>query len=337
MWRMMLALALLLALAACEGDTIYLPPLGDAGGGASNDTLDGRHDGAGSPDHTEPADLGPSPDLGPRPDVAPRDTVRPPDVPALPDSGAPVACLPNDDGVITRAEVVPVYGAVAQYLANAAGTTVPVDVDGAPDPDAPGQTVWDFRAGPRDLARGLLVERFDAGAWYAPHFPDDVTYVTALGPQTPDVLGVFRFVGDELQMLGLASRADGPARTLLVYDEPVTLYRFPLELGASWEAESTFGNAWVQGARQAGRETYRFEIDRAGTVVLPNFTFTSVVRIRMDVTQTFVVSQGHNTLHSVHYFWFTECVGEVARIVGPLTPDTPGPVTEAREFRRLGL
>jgi hypothetical protein len=337
MGRMMAALlALLVALAACEGDTIYLPPRGDAGGG--NDARDGRHDAVTAPDLTNPADLRPRPDLGPGPDVPDGpDVVRPPDVPRPPDTGEPATCRPNDDGVVTRAEVVPVYGAVAQYLANAAGTTVPVDVDGAPDPAAPGAHVWDFRAGPRDVARGLRVERFDRGAWYAPNFPDDVTYVTALGPQTPDILGIFRFEGDDLRMLGLASREDGPARTLLVYDDPVTLYRFPLEVGRTWTAESTFSNAWLQGARQAGRERYRFQVDRAGTVVLPNFTFTSVVRIRMDVTQTFVVSQDHNTLHSVHYFWFTECVGELARVVGPLTPDPPGPVTEAREFRRLGL
>ena len=250
----------------------------------------------------------------------------------------PATCLPNDDGVVTRDEVVPVFGAIASYLANADGTTVPVDVDGVADPDAPGLFVWDFRDGPRDVRVGLPVARMPTDAWYAPSFPPDVTYVTPLGPQTPDILGVFRLRGSELEMLGLASREGGPGRTLLVYDAPVALYRFPLERGRAWTVEASFRDARIQGAPQAGVETYRFTIDRAGKVILPNFTFTSVLRIRLDLTQTFVVSQGANTLHSTHYFYFTECVGEVARIVGPLTPETPAPpVTTAREFRRLGL
>ncbi len=325
----LLGLGLLGGLPACGDQTIILPP-GDMTGGEPD---------PGGGDVPIP------PDGGAADENAPGDGAGGPDEPNPPDAGTgPTVCRPNNDGTVAASEVVLVLGAVASYLTNAAGTTVAVDPDGTPDPDHAGQYIWDFSEGPRDIVRGVGVEAMPADAWYAEHFPHDVTYVAALGPQTPDLLGVFRSRGDILEMLGLASRSAGAGRTLLVYDEPVVLYRFPLvppnERGTpqTWSQTATFSNAVLQGASQAGREEYRFTVDRAGTVILPNFTFTSVVRIRLDLTQTLVISRGSNTLHSVQYFYFTECVGELARIVSATTPAGPSlPLREANEFRRLGL
>ena len=343
------AAALLLAIGACEGDTIVLP--GDPPGSASQgDTIGGPDGVAGGPDAGGFPDAAGAADhsAAPPPDHAGGGSDAPaaPDIPRPPDRvEPPPTCRPNDDGVVSRDEVVILPGASAIYLANAAGTTVPVDAEGRPDPSSPGQRIWEFGAGPRDLVTPLAIEPFPDDAWYTPSFPGDVTYVTPLGPQTPDVLGVFRLLDDRLEMLGLASRGDGPGRTLLVYDAPVELYRFPLRPPdpdgtprQSWSQTVTFRNAILQGVRQAGEETYRFTVDRIGTVVLSHFTFTSVLRIRLDLTQTFVFSRHGNTRHSVQLFYFTECVGEVARIVGPSIANTPpSTVTEAAEFRRLGM
>ena len=342
-------LAMLLAVclaAACEGDTIVLPggpPGGPDTGTSPGLDSNGGWDGTGDPpDHWA---VGDTPSPGSDASVVPPDVAAPNDVAPPPDRGTTLpTCLPNDDGVVSPEEVVILTGATASYLSNAAGTLVAVDADGIDDPDAPGHTIWDFQAGPRELATPLTIESVPADAWYRDYFPADVTYVTPLGPQTPEVLGLFRVWDDRLEMLGLASRTDGPGHTLLVYDDPVALYRFPLrapEPGAEpqrWGQTVTFRNAVLQGVVQAGQEEYRFTVDRVGRAILPHFTFTSVLRIRLDLTQTFVFGRDGNTRHSVQFFYFTECVGEVARIVGPgVTSGPPATVTEAQEFRRLGL
>ena len=311
------AILLTVALAACGSDTVVLP---------------------GDPPWVDATGAGPE-------IAAPRDAAGGNDASLAPDAGpdrvAPAPsniCRPDADGRITRDEVALLIGASPLYLANAEGTTLPVAPDGVPDPNAPSRRLWDFRDGPRDLAGPLLIEELPPDAWYAAEFPPDVTYVTALGPQTPDLLGVFRLTPTRLEMLGLASRYDGPDHTLLVYDAPVALYRFPLRAPdpaagpQTWTQTVTFDDAVLAGTRQAGRETYAFTVDQVGTAQLPNFTFSDVLRIRLDLTQTFVFGHDGNTRATTQYFYFTECVGEVARIATPAaTPAT------ATEFRRLGM
>ncbi|MBM4354060.1 MAG: hypothetical protein FJ109_09745 [Deltaproteobacteria bacterium] len=245
--------------------------------------------------------------------------------------GAPW-CVGNNDGSLSADEMPAVVGAHVTYNVNPPGTLVPVDSKGA---DQEGGHVWDFRSAPDNVAVGVTVVD-PSQHWFAPHFPG-AAYASPVSLWSPDVLGVFRSEPGRILMLGLASvkPQSEPAHTLLVYDEPLVVYQFPLVLGANWQQTVTFSNAVLQGVKNAGKETYKFVVDGRGTVLLPQFRLENSLRVRLELTQTFVVSQGKPDVHHVQLFFVHECLGEVARIVSP--PDPPGiEFSQASEFRRLG-
>jgi hypothetical protein len=254
-------------------------------------------------------------------EVRPRDEVDP-----------ALLCVPDNDGTITAAEMPVVVNAVASYLVNAQGDAVSVDPAGAKEGDG---WVWDFRDGPDAIHAGLRVEP-PGGFWFSERFPD-ADYVSPFSPWDTDLLAAFRAAPGRTEMLGIASRhKDGPAYTLVIYDEPVSLYQFPLTLGTQWVSEVGFSDAVLQGVKNAGTERYEFTVDGRGTLRLPQFTLENTLRIRLDLTQTFVVSEGDPAVRHVWYLYVHECLGEVARIVS-LPGETSGSFETAAEFRRLGL
>jgi hypothetical protein len=254
-------------------------------------------------------------------EVVPRDDIDP-----------AMLCIPNNDGTITAAEMPVVVNAVASYLVNAQGTEVPVNVAGA----AKGAGwSWDFEEGPEAVHAALKVEPPE-GFWFSDQFPD-ADYVSPFTPWDTDLLAAFRAAPGRTEMLGIASRhKDGPAFTLVVYDDPVVLYQFPLELGNQWVSEVSFSDATLQGVKNAGTERYEFAVDGRGTLRLPQFTLENTLRIRLDLTQTFVVSDGEPAVRHIWYLYVHECLGEVARIVS-LPGEDSGNFETAAEFRRLGL
>jgi hypothetical protein len=139
-------------------------------------------------------------------------------------------------------------------------------------------------------------------------------------------------------MLGIASSEEQPAsgRTLVVYDEPVPLFTFPLKVGAVYSAETSFKDATISGIPNAGKETYVITVDAAGTLELPLFTLQNTLRLRIEADQQFVIQSVPGPIHSIQYLFVHECMGEVARIVSPAGTTDPH-FTEAREFRRIGL
>ncbi len=240
-------------------------------------------------------------------------------------------CEGDNDGVIQVDELPWATGVGVPYLANAEGRTVSVQPAGEL---VDGVTTWDFTDGPDALSVELdLVD--PSGQWFAEHFPD-ASYAAPLFAHELDVLAVFATYDDRFEMLGLASRFEAPAneRTLLVYEEPVEVYRFPLELGSSWTAEASFRDATLYGVTNAGEETYDFEVDAIGTLLLPGFTMENTLRLRVDVSQTFAVSSGDNPVLSVRHLYLRECFGELARITS-LPGETEVEFEEASELRVL--
>ena len=242
-------------------------------------------------------------------------------------------CTGDNDGTIDADELPWATGLAVPYLANGAGTTV--DVQPAGETVADG-TIWDFTQPPGTLAVELdLVD--PSAQWFAEHFPD-ASYAAPLFAQELDILAVFAVYEDGFEMQGLASREAQPAdgQTLLVYDEPVEVYRFPLELGTAWEASSSFRDASLYGVPNAGEELYRFEVDSVGSLLLPGFTMEKTLRLRVEVEQTFAVSTGDNPVVSMRYLYLHECYGELARITS-LAGETEPEFGEASEVRVLDV
>jgi len=241
-------------------------------------------------------------------------------------------CTGNNDGSLTADEMPAVVGANVTYNVNPPGMMVPVDSAGLAQQDG---HVWDFREATTNVPVGVTVLD-TANYWFAPYFPE-AAYASPVSLWTPGILGVFRSEPGRILMLGLASvlPQSEPAHTLLVYDEPLVVYQFPLVLGANWQQTVTFSNAVLQGVKNAGKETYKFVVDGRGTVLLPQFSLENTLRVRLELTQTFVVSQGEPDIRHVQLFFVHECLGEVARLVSE--PDPTGiEFTQASEFRRLG-
>ncbi len=242
-------------------------------------------------------------------------------------------CQGNDDGVIEASELPWATGLSVPYLANAASSTVAVQPAGE---EIGGVTTWDFTEAPGDLAVELdLVD--PAGLWFEEHFPT-ASYGAPLFAHELGILALFAVGEDGWSMLGLASREASPAdgQTLLVYDEPVEVYRFPLALGESWSATSTFRDATLYGVTNAGEEEYTFTVDASGDLLLPGFTMHNTLRLRVEVSQTFAVSAGDNPVLSVRHLYLHECFGELARITS-LAGETGAAFTEASELRVLDV
>ncbi|MBT3217517.1 MAG: hypothetical protein HN348_00365 [Proteobacteria bacterium] len=242
-------------------------------------------------------------------------------------------CEGDNDGVIDADELPWHFGVQIPYLANGEGNNVDVEPDGE---DLAGMTTWDFTEAP-----GALSVDFDLADpedfWFDEHF-SEASYVAPLFAHELDLLGVVQAQDDGFELLGLVSRDENPAhgQTLVVYDVPIEVYQFPLELGTTWSSSSEFDNATIYGVANGGEEEYNFEVDARGSVLLPGFELENVLRLRIEVSQTFAVTAGDNPVLSVRYLYVKECFGELARICS-LPGETSLDFDRASEFRVLDI
>jgi hypothetical protein len=148
---------------------------------------------------------------------------------------APLACLPNLDGRIDASELAPVLGVAASYRVSPPGESRAVDVVGTVD--AQGVRRWRFdAAAPSDRTVALTASSLE-GRWFASSFPH-ASFVAPLDAEVT-LLGVYSHDADALWLHGLASSEENPkaGKTLLVYDAPLAVYRFPLAVGASYTSK----------------------------------------------------------------------------------------------------
>lgn len=250
-------------------------------------------------------------------------------------------CRPQLDGIIDADQLQPVLGVPLRYRVSPASHTRPVNLAGFQD--QLGVRVWDFRAIDGDYAGDQALEivatEIDA-RWYADHY-DGAQFTTILDP-TLGLDAVYSHDGDTLYLHGYASREENPdtGQTLVVYQEPVTAYAFPLAEGDQWTSVGTVHDGRVRGLPYSGTETYEFRIDATGELWLPQLTFEKVLRVRTALTIETPI--GQPTYREQVQFLF-ECFGEVMRLVGPsvnlsdeFSPDDYT-LDEVVEMRRLGL
>ncbi|MBK7578762.1 MAG: hypothetical protein IPI67_01035 [Myxococcales bacterium] len=242
-----------------------------------------------------------------------------------------LACVPNLDGRIDASEARPAIGAEISYLVSPAGGERAVDIAGTDLGN--GRIRWDFATDFADDQRAVVVPAVVAGKWYQAAFPPDafVTPFDAAGT----IENIVRHDDTALWLLGVASRDEAPpeGKTLLVYDAPVEILRFPIEPGGEFVSAGTVKNGTLRGLPYAGKDTYEVSVDAVGEVVLPALAFTQAHRVRTKVTVAPAV--GASTSRRQVSFFF-ECFAEVARATSkPDEPDADFMI--AAELRRIGF
>jgi hypothetical protein len=245
------------------------------------------------------------------------------------DGQAPLACVPNLDGMITAAEAAPAIGASETFLVSPPNTTEPVNLDGAVD--MAGQRVWDWSTSLASDESFVLTPVVLGSQWYASSFPGGQFVLPYDAGDT--IEAVYIHDDQALRLLGIASTEENPTagKTLVVYETPVVLYQFPIVVGASWMTSGMSKNATLKGLPYAGTDTYATNVEASGVLELPDYTFTQVLKVSTLVTVAPVA--GETTTQRQVSFLF-ECVGEVARATSQLNEPNPD-FTVAAEIRRL--
>jgi hypothetical protein len=244
---------------------------------------------------------------------------------------APLACVPNLDGVIESSELQPALGLAAKYTVSPAGQSRVVDLVGTVD--SSGQRIWDWGASYAGDQVATIEASALQGKWYASSFPSG-QFVTPF--DAGDTLeAVYSQDASGLYLQGLASTQENPphGKTLWVYETPVTLYELPLKPGTSWSKMGVIHNGIVQGVPYAATDVYQGRDVETGQLILPDFTFTQAHRLEFVVTTT--LSAGGNPIVNRQNSFLFECAGEVGRATS-VQGETSDDFTTAAEIRRLG-
>src|SRR5262249_13738795 len=153
-------------------------------------------------------------------------------------------------------------GVPESLLVSPAGAARTVDLNGTVD--AQGHRIWDFGADYADDQVAHVAAQPLNGLWFAASFPGGQFVVPVDAGGTP--VGVYSDDGSTLLLHGIASAQQNAPEgvTLLPYQAPIALYRYPLEVGKSWVSSSTVMNGTARGLPYAGRDTYEVSIDAAG-------------------------------------------------------------------------
>lgn len=255
------------------------------------------------------------------PRVAPPDDVQ--FIP-LPDGG--VSCRANNDGVLTRDEVVFAPGIEIRYRMNPRGTSATVNPRGQAQPD--GTRVWDFSSDAGDLVPLSL--SLSSGQWYSPTFTD-AQYAARIDPREP-VVGLYRATSSSLDFLGLAGEQESSG-TRVRYSAAIPILRFPVMQGNAWMVDVQTTDGMVNNTPVASRDHYDITVDARGEVRLGVLTFRNALRVRLETTQRFPAGPG---VHRIQYLWLVECYGEVARMTS-MDNEVDPDFTQAVEYRHLGL
>ncbi|MGM0557661.1 MAG: hypothetical protein ACQEVA_14855 [Myxococcota bacterium] len=243
----------------------------------------------------------------------------------------PLDCVPNLDGRIQPSELTPQVGVPVRFLVSPAAQTRSVDLEGRTL--SSGRRVWDWSEQiPTDREAIIEAEPVQE-QWFADSFPSGAFVVPFdLGESTKAV-----YTRDEqaLRLHGIASAQQDPpeGRTLLTYETPVELYRFPIEPGKQWVSTGVVNDATVRGVPYAGRDIYEVEVAAIGELMLPNITFDEAHKVNTKVTIQPAAGQSVTSRQTSFLF---ECFGEVARATSQEGEENPNFET-ATEVRRFGF
>ncbi len=233
-------------------------------------------------------------------------------------------CIPNNDGVIEASEISLQPNVTVNYRINPPGTLVAVDLAGHQTTDG---IEWNFSSMQGQIAQ-VKTESIEK-KWFAAHFP---TATFAVGTDAKaEALQVLHVAPKEVQLLGIASQK--PDETLLIYDKPVTILKFPLRVGQSFVSHGTVSDGKFNHLPVATQDTYEVSVDTEGALILQAVRLSRSLRIRIVVTSK---TLGGKSVVTRQAQWYHECYGEVARIISQAN-ETAADFSQAVEFRRLSF
>jgi len=243
---------------------------------------------------------------------------------------APLTCFPNRNGQIEAEEFEPVIGIFATYLVSPEGVQREVDLTGTDLGGGRQRWVW-TQSFADDMEVRVAAETIDA-QWFASSFPN-ADFVTDFETAGSIFKAIYQKDDQSMRLLGLASAEENPAegQTLMVYDEPIVLYQFPIVRDQTLISSSRVANAMFRGLNYAGNHLYETTVVSAGQMELPDYIFEDVLKV-----QTRVTIDAANGLQTWQVSYLTECFGEVARAVSQ-TGEPESNFSTAASLRRLSI
>lgn len=238
-------------------------------------------------------------------------------------------CVPNRDGVITADELPIALGLTVDTYVSPAGVTRTVDLVGTGSgPDHR----WDFSTEFPDDARVAVGPVALTTQWYAASFPGG-QFVADAGDGED---GIYAEDATALWLYGLASHDAAPkaGKTLLPYDAPVAVLRFPLRDGAAWTETGHVTSGTLDGLPYVGTDTYEIDATGTGAVDVPYVRFDPAQRVRTHVTVA--PAAGGATVSRRQTQFFFECFGEITR-ADSKTGETNPDFSTAASLRRIAL
>jgi hypothetical protein len=238
-------------------------------------------------------------------------------------------CVPDNNGIITRAEVPMLAGLHAnfEFAEN-------VTVNSAGVMNANGSYQWDLTGPfqpsatkPSTADHTVLVTTNDpTGQWFSSAF-SGATYTTKLS-DTATLLGIFQGASSALELLGVASPTSGNGSTELTYKTPIAVLSLPMMLGSTWTTNSVVTGT-AEGLVSDYTEEYVNKVDAQGALTTPYGTF-NVLRV-----QTVLTRNDLGVVTVIRSFSFVaECFGSIASLVSQ-DDETTVDFTNASEVQRL--
>jgi hypothetical protein len=235
-----------------------------------------------------------------------------------PDAGG---CFGNNDGVIAKSELQLAVGLSVDYLVQSGSQTAPIAAQPAGTTSG-GVTTWDFSGVSGNRTKLALTP---PSGWYASYFPQ-ASYVTTTY-LADGTLGAFGVSDNAVLLYGFAS--PDPNKTVLPYQQPVTVLELPIVYGMRYQSQGTVTNGTFNGTPWAEIDTYVVAVDTTGTLLLGFLRLDHTLRIRTDLTQQL---PGGLVQTQIQYGYWHECFGEVARVTS-LFDETDPNFTRASEVR----
>lgn len=220
------------------------------------------------------------------------ETPQPAPAPSLP------SCVPNRDGVITADELPIAFDATATYYETTSATPLTIDLDGP---------IWDLSTERADDEVIELGPQRLGPQWYAASYPQGQFVIEG----SDGLDGIYHQDDQALWLDGTASHEMTPpgGRTLVIYDRPLAVLRFPLTGGDTFVSTADHRGSTIAGLPFQGTDEVTVTVTGDGRVDVPYVRFSPAFLVDTRVRRT---SAGPEATRRSFIFLF-ECFGEVAR------------------------
>jgi hypothetical protein len=215
-------------------------------------------------------------------------------------------CVPNHDGVVTRAELPMLSGLHASFVI---AESVTMTTGGVAQPD--GSTDWDFSAALSGDHTVTITTDDPAGQWFSSKFTS-ATYTSKLS-DTETFLGIYQATAASLLLQGVVTPTSASPQTEVAYSPSAEILAVPMQMGSTWTSTSTVTGT-ADGILADYTEKYDSSVDAHGSLEVPYGTF-DVLRVQTTLTRTDgALIQTTQTMTFV-----AECFGPVARLTSQTT------------------